>query len=70
MNILWNNGFSRSYKKLTRRNPQLKEQIDVYPEISVPPPHTTKEVVWQHLPEMSRPYYSASAFEADRLRYE
>ena len=47
MNILWNNGFSRSYKKLTRRNPQLKEQIDVYPEISVPPPHMTNEVVWQ-----------------------
>ena len=27
MNIVWSSGFKRSFKKITKRNPQLKEQI-------------------------------------------
>jgi mRNA interferase YafQ len=27
MQIVWSNGFKRSFKKITKKNPQLKEQI-------------------------------------------
>jgi mRNA interferase YafQ len=27
MQVLWSNGFTRSFKKITKRNPQLKERI-------------------------------------------
>jgi mRNA interferase YafQ len=27
MEIVWSSGFNRSFKKITKKNPQLKEQI-------------------------------------------
>jgi mRNA interferase YafQ len=27
MQVVWSSGFTRSFKKITKRNPQLKEQI-------------------------------------------